>query len=230
MKNIHKKSVLRKLPKEALKTTFDFAGSKILGRYWEIKNFIGTCYGAIKELNFDKFIEALYSQFKSKNVAEKDIKNYIEKLQKGNGIQYISNIIDSLYFSKCSLASQILGLITAKYLSEDDLDYCDLYLVTALKDLYDSDIRMFVKFYMNNANTEDNAIILNEYTEQERVILDKLQNLNIFARDITLGRLGDGEHKPILYEKTEVSIRLFNYYTTFVPTDDSQYAVGIQVK
>ena len=217
MKSVHEKSILKKLPQEGLEAALNCVGSKVFGPLWEIKSFAKSCYGAFKELNFDKFIKTIYSQFKSQNVTEKDMNSYIEKLQKGNGVQYISNILDSLFFSKCILASQILGLITAKYLSEDDLDYCDLYLVTALKDLYDSDIKMFVQFYMNSIHTEDNAIILDKYTEQDRVILDKLQNLNIFARDIVSGRLGDGNHKPILYEKTEVSKRLFNYYKMLVP-------------
>ncbi len=230
MKSIHNKSILKKLPQEGLEAALNCVGSEVFGPLWEIKNFAKSCYGAFKELSFDKFIDAIYSRFESQNITEKDINKCIEKLQNDNGMQYISNILDSLFFSKCILASQILGLITAKYLSENDLDYCDLYLVTALKDLYDSDIRIFVKFYMNNAQTEDNVIILNEYTEQERAILDKLQNLNIFASDIVSGRLGDGKHKPILYEKTEVSIRLLDYYKALVPSCDSQYAVGIQVK
>lgn len=216
MENSYEKSILKESGKEALELVFDIVGSEVLGPWWEVKNFIKTCYGTFKELSFDKFIGSMYEKFKSQNVAEENIRKYIEKLQKGNGIQYISNIIDSLYFSKCILATQILGLITAKYLSEGDLDYCDLYLVTALKELYDADIKIFVKFYMDNTNRNDTTVILKEYTEQERVVLDKLQNLNIFGRDRTTGRLGDVSCKPLFYEKTEVSKRLHDYYKALI--------------
>lgn len=220
MKNDHEKSIIKKTAKKSLKEAFDVIGNTVLGPFWGIKNFIKTCYGTFKELNFDEFIKSIYLQFEFQNATEEAINSYIEKLQKGNGIQYISNIIDSLYFSKCILASQILGHIAAKYLVEGDLDYCDLYLVAALKDLYDSDIRMFVKFYMNNAHKGESTTVLNEYTEQERIVLDKLQNLNILGRDRTPGRFGDSVHKPIFYEKTEVSTRLFTYYKMFASIYD----------
>ena len=116
------------------------------------------------------------------------------------------------------MTSQILGIITAKYLIEGDLDYCDLYLIAAIKDLYDADIRMFVKLYLNTAHKDETAV-LNDYSEQERVVLDKLQNLNIFGRDRTPGRLL-GEKKPLFYEKTEVSTRLFSYYNSLASAYD----------
>ncbi|MBD5436782.1 MAG: hypothetical protein HDR36_09870 [Treponema sp.] len=219
MKNNHEKNVLKKSAKESLKIACDGIGSAVLGPVWEVKNFIKNCYGTYKELSFDEFIKSMYGQFESRQATVEDINRYIEELRKSNANQYISNIIDSLFFSKCILASQILGLITAKYLIDGDLDYCDLFLISALKDLYDEDIRNFMNLYHKLSTAKNGLATLSNYSDKERVLLDKLQNLNILGRDRATNRLC-GSTLPLYFERTDVSIRLAEYYNLLASTYD----------
>ena len=219
MKNSYEKNVLKNSAKESLKITCDGIGSAVLGPIWEVKNFIKNCYGTYKELSFDEFIKSIYAQFESQQATIEDINGYIEKLRKSNANQYISNIIDSLYFSKCILASQILGLITAKYLIKNDLDYCDLYLISALKDLYDDDIRNFMSLYYKLSTSKNGLATLIDYSDKERVLLEKLQNLNILGRDRATGRFGS-DSNPLYFERTEVSQRLAEYYNLLASVYD----------
>lgn len=169
-------------------------------------------YYHFKERNFCKFLEQLYKDLElNKKLSREEVDQLIEEVSKSETKQYMATILDTLCFSKGLYASQILALITSKYMSEDDLDYCDLILISALKDLYDDDLNAFVHVFMHNQQTADSVSILDNYGDNERIILDKLQNLNILGKDRTPGRFSDGKSKPLFYEKTEVSKRLFSY-------------------
>lgn len=226
--------------KKTVQETFSSLGSALLGPLWEVKNALQTCYGGYKELSFNAYLKSLYKQLENNGFTKADVEKYTEEIKKENSNQYISNILDSLFFSKCILSSQILGMITAKYLIKGDLDYCDLYLVAALDSLYDTDLNTFVHVFMHNQQMADTSLIfddstdnesfkssansevftLDNYTDNEKIILDKLQNLNIFGRDRTLGRLSNGISKPLFYEKTEVSKRLLFYYHSLASAYD----------
>lgn len=61
--------------------------------------------------------------------------------------------------------------------------------------------------------------MLGSYSDKERVSLDKLQNLNILGRDRATNRLC-GSTPPLYFERTDVSIRLAEYYNTLASIYD----------
>ncbi|MBD5433516.1 MAG: hypothetical protein HDR35_04380 [Treponema sp.] len=179
-----------------------------LGKYVPLRKI----FYHIKERNFCQFLESLYDSMKrNKNLSREEVDRLVEEVGNSTSKQYMSTILDNLCFSKGLFAVKILALITSKYMLEEDLDCCDLYLISALNDLYDTDLDTFFHTFMNNSTVIDGVSVLYEYTEENRIVLDKLQNLNIFGRDRTPGRLTDGKQKPLLYEITEVSQRLHCY-------------------
>ena len=169
-------------------------------------------YHSIKKNNLCKFLETLYDTLKrDKNLSREEVDHLIEEVGNNESKQYMSTILDTLCFSKGLYAVQILAFITCKYSGEEDLDYCDLYLISALNDLYNTDLNTFFHVFMYNSKKVDDVAVLGEYSEHDRIVLDKLQNLNIFGRDRTPGRLTNGKDKPLYYEITEVSKRLYSY-------------------
>ena len=93
------------------------------------------------------------------------------------------------------------------------MDYEDLVLCCALKDTFDDDLNAFWRFYgvpKLKTNVGDKTTFLNEYTEKDRLIVEKLQNNGILGRDLVEGRLA-GVITPLRYEITSVSVRLKAY-------------------
>ena len=125
-----------------------------------------------------------------------------------------------MFFSKCKMARYILGWIIMKYLIEDELDYEDLVLVNALKDVFDFEIEEFTKFAQEPDNGPDKEIgtglvFINDYNESCRIFITKFINAGIFGNDLAGNRLsGDGKF-PLKYVKTSVTNRLLEYIKIF---------------
>lgn len=188
-------------------------GKLLLPVLWEAKDVFSSLYSAQKEIDFQDFIEGIAIDFSYNSLNEKDVKQLTKRVSNSKNHQYMSNILDSVFFSKSKFSRTILGLITGKFLRDDSLDYEDLVLCCALKDTFDDDLNAFWRFYgvhKLKTNVGDKTTFLNEYTEKDRLIVEKLQNNGILGRDLVEGRLA-GVITPLRYEITSVSVRLKAY-------------------
>ncbi len=194
-------------------------GKLLLPVLWEAKDVFSSLYSAQKEIDFQDFIEGIAIDFSYNNLNEKDVIRLTKRVSNSKNHQYMSNILDSVFFSKSKFSRTILGLITGKFLRDDSLDYEDLVLCCALKDTFDDDLNAFWRFYdipTKKTNVDDKTIFLDEYTEKDRLIVEKLQNNGILGRDLVAGRIG-GNIIPLRYEITSVSIRLKAYMDSIQP-------------
>lgn len=194
-------------------------GKLLLPVLWEAKDVFSSLYSAQKEIDFQDFIEGIAIDFSYNNLNEKDVIRLTKRVSNSKNHQYMSNILDSVFFSKSKFSRTILGLITGKFLRDDSLDYEDLVLCCALKDTFDNDLNAFWRFYdipTKKTNVDDKTIFLDEYTEKDRLIVEKLQNNGILGRDLVEGRIGRNII-PLRYEITSVSIRLKAYMDSIQP-------------
>lgn len=210
----------KEMIKSCFSTGIDVVGAAILGPIWSIKELVKCSYSSAKQIAFNDFLFGIYQKVQKENLSEKDIKKFAKKLDKQEYFNYISNIIDTMFFSKCKMARYILGWIIMKYLIEDELDYEDLVLVNALKDVFDFEIEEFTKFAQEPDNGPDKEIgtglvFINDYNESCRIFITKFINAGIFGNDLAGNRLsGDGKF-PLKYVKTSVTNRLLEYIKIF---------------
>lgn len=210
----------KEMIKSCFSTSIDIIGSAILGPIWSIKELVKCSYSSAKQIAFNNFLFGIYKKAQKEKLSEKDIEKFSKKLDKQEYFNYISNIIDSMFFSKCKIARNILGWITMKYLIEDKLDYEDLVLVNGLKDVFDFELEEFVKFAQEPDNGPKQEIgsglvFVSDYNDNARIFITKLINLGIFGNDLAGNRLiGDGQF-PLKYVKTSVTKRLLEYVMLF---------------
>lgn len=208
---------------ELIKTTFstgiDVIGAAILGPLWSVKDFLKGCYSNAKKLAYCDFLFGIHQKAENEKLKESDIKKFAKKLEKEEYFNHISDIIDSMFFSKCKIARNILGWIAMKYLLEDDLDYEDLILVNGLKDVFDFEINKFNKYAQIPDNSPDHErdlglVFIKEYDYKDRIFISKFINIGFFGNDLAGNRLGGGNH-PLKYVKTNVTYRLMDYIEIF---------------
>lgn len=177
-------------------------------------DFIEACsgsYKAQKNTNFIDFLEGIAIDLYSNNLDEIDIKKLQRKIQNHENNQIIGSILDSVFFSKNRKCRLILGIIAGVCLRIDSLDYEDMTLAIALKDLLDDDLQAFKIMYdmqpaASNREQEETCL-LSSYSTLQRLIVEKLQNLNIVGKDLAWMRFGEG----LRFQKTSVSDRLMEY-------------------
>lgn len=201
--------------KNSLKSVFslvvDEIGKKVFGEFWTLKDLAQNLWGNHKEKVFYEYLNSIGTKIATEDLQEQDIERFLKNLKSEKNQEYLTAIIDSVFFSKSKFSRILLGHITAKMFPNNELDYIDLTLVIALKDLYDTDLQIFENLFSIPSNTSpENVVYLTNYKTEERIVAEKLQNLNIFGRD-RLSRLADNNSPPLIYEKTEVSKRLYEY-------------------
>lgn len=213
-KNEIQKTNDKKYYLDLLKNSTNIIGTALIGPLWEIKSLITSFYGKVKDSLYNSYLTGIGYKFSEDNLSEKDIEKLSKKLEDKKFHLFTTIILDSMLFSKSHKVNLILGIITAKYLQQDILDYEDLTLVSALKDLYDTDLDEFINLYSKESERwhkeGQNIIFLDEYTNEQDIILSKLLNHNLFGKDKAGNRVYDGNY-PLVYVKSSVSDRLYNY-------------------
>ena len=193
--------------------------TKILGKFLKVDTESwAKFWGEKKQISFMQYLEALGIKDNQGFLAEKDIEKLLEKLNDSQNNDTISNILDSVFFSKNKTCRLILAMITTKLAYNDSLDYIDLILIPALRELHDKDLQFFYNFYhLPCVEKEPNFVYIESNVVEEHLALNKLLNLNILGRD-NVDRLGDSSN-ILRYIKNAVSERLYDYISIFLPTE-----------
>lgn len=168
-------------------------------------------YSTTKQLYCDDFLVGIGKQLEESKNVDKAIRKLSKKINDKTFSETITTILDSLLFSKSYKSRVILGIIAAKYLSSDKVDYEDMILISALKDLYDIELHEFVEFtHINDYSVEDKTKFLYDFTNTQRIVMEKLKNLSVLGNDLALNRYG-GEKDSLSFQMTTVSDRLLEY-------------------
>ena len=166
-----------------------------------------------KVADFRDFLCGMTYNVDSGHFQQENIERLQAELIDKDNDQAVSCILDAVFFSKNLACRVILGIIARKYLNTDNIDYEDMTLVIALKDLLDDDLMLFTKLYdvvPHSYSTVHDTCQYDVYSPKERVMLEKLQNLNIFGKDLVPSRVV-GRNIPLYYETTSISQRLMDY-------------------
>lgn len=204
--------------KEASTKVVNLLGETFLPLVWKIKDAFSILYSSAKNNAFQDFLEGIAIEFLMNNLTEDDIKQLSAKISNSGNNQFLTNILDSVFFSKCKLCRCILGIIAGKFLTTNEIDYEDLTITVALKDLFDEDLSEFELLYNRKpakTNVDDSTIFVKSYTDTQRIIIEKLQNSGILGRDLAPNRLMGSGIPPLRYSLTAVSDRLYRYKNIF---------------
>lgn len=183
-----------------------------------VTEVFSTIYSSMKNIAFEDFLEGIGFEFENLKLEENDIDKLTKSLSNETNNQHIASILDSVFFSKNALCRNILGIIACKCLYKNELDYEDLIIINALKDLLDYDLDEFMDLYKIQPvknNVGYSITFLAKYSDRQRIVVEKFQNLNVFGRDLALNRLGGSENPPLRYSITPVSERLNQYLEIF---------------
>ena len=191
--------------------------TKILGKFFKIDTESwAKFWGEKKQISFMQYLEALGIQENQGFLSEKDIEKLLKKLKNPQNNDTITNILDSVFFSKNKTCRLILAIITTKLAYSDSLDYIDLILIPALRELYDKDLMYFCQFYqMPCVEKEPNFVYTESNNVEEYLALNKLLNLNILGRD-NVDRFGGDSSNILRFFKNAVSERLYDYISIFI--------------
>jgi len=184
-----------------------------LGLSKPLKNICLNLHKRNKERGFNLFLLGLSEFHKKNKLPDNEYIKFITLLKDKQFDSHIETIVDSLFFSQSDRCRLILGFITGKYIYNRYIDYQDIVLSASLRNLIDSDLKLFCKLYVlkpTKTNLDDNVVFCDEYTEIESVIFSKLKSLQLFGED-SKTRLSDSSKDPLKYIKTIISERLFNY-------------------
>ncbi len=191
----------------------DLLGETFLPILWKVKDACSIVYSAAKDTAFQDFLEGMAFNFANNNLTENDIEQLTIQVGKGSNNEFLTIILDSVFFSKSKLCRIVLGIIAGKYLNQNDMDYEDLTLSVALKDLFDIDLLEFKTLCERKSskiNLDNQTNSINDNSSTLRIIVEKLQNMGVFGRDLAPNRLGVPGVLP-WYDITTVSIRLLDY-------------------
>lgn len=197
----------------------DLLGEIFLPRLWKIKDAFSIVYSSAKDSAFQDFLEGIAFKFSINNLTESDIEQMTVLISDNSNNQFLTNILDSVFFSKSKICRNILGILAGKFLIENEVDYEDLTLSVALKDLFDNDLMEFNSLYKmtpSKSNIDDQTIFIGNYSSTQRIIVEKLQNSGILGRDLALNRLAGSGVPPLRYNLTSVSHRLFEYLESVI--------------
>lgn len=174
------------------------------------KESLAFVYSTSKQLFFEDFIFGIGIELGQENT-DTAITKLTKKINDKTFSEIISNILDTLVFSKSYKSRVILGIIAAKYISSDEIDYEDMILISALKDIYDLELKAFIEFTcISDFSENDNTKFLYDFTNTQRIIMEKLKNLSVVGNDLAHSRFG-GEKDYLSFQLTTVSNRLSEY-------------------
>lgn len=191
-------------------TAIDQLGQALLPVLWGVKDVFGSLYSSQKQIAFQDFIEGIAYHFEDQSLDEASVEMLTQKVSNSKNQETMTNILDSVFFSHCKLSRTILGIITGKYMLNNTIDYEDMVLINALKDVFDDDLNEFWRYSQYSPHSsQDRTSFMGHYSEKDRLIVEKLQNTGILGRDLAGNRLGGSE--SLRFELTSVSKRLINY-------------------
>lgn len=123
-----------------------------------VGNLANECFPVIyrnlKNSFFLDFLNGLNQKIRNEKIEKKDINKLKKKLNNIDNFQYMSTILDGVFFSKSSKSRMILGIICATYILNSTISYEDIIIVNALKDTLDCELESFVKIYENAKNND----------------------------------------------------------------------------
>lgn len=189
-------------------------GETFLPKLWKIKDAFSIVYSSAKDIAFQDFLEGIAFNFANSDLTEQDIEELSIQIGKDSNNEFLTIILDSVFFSKSKLCRVILGIIAGKYLNRNEMDYEDLTLAVALKDILDTDLSEFKALCERKParnNLDDKTIFIGNYTSTQRIVVEKLQNSAVLGRDLAPNRLAGNGVSPLRYELTSVSKRLYEY-------------------
>lgn len=190
-------------------------GQNFLSPIWSIKDVMGAVYSSQKQIHFQDFVEGIAYYFATDSLSSDDVNALMKKVSDSKNYETMTNILDSVFFSHSEISRTILEIITGKLLHYDTLDYEDMVIISALKDLFDEDLNQFWR-YCNypQKKSNDNTTIMDHYSATDRLIVEKLQNVGVLGRDLAGNRLGGA---MLRFELTIVSKKLRTYLETVRP-------------
>lgn len=190
-------------------------GETFLSPVWSVKEIMGVMYSSQKQLFFQDYINGIAYYYSNDSLDEKDVKTLVKKVSDSNNFETMTSILDSVFFSHSKLSRAILGIITGKFMRFDKLDYEDMVLISAMKDLFDEDLTQFRKYCSYKPKGEIERIVYVEnYSGRDRIIIEKLQNRGVLGRDMA-NRLSG---LALRFELTSVSDRLKGYVDVVRPS------------
>jgi len=172
--------------KNITKVVFDKSLEIVLPCWYSaIRDMASSVWLNNRQKYFDEFLLGLDNAFSraDENTKSKIYKKFQDKL---NDV-FLGEIINSVLFSKSTVCRIILGLIAAKYLQGNHVDYSDATIIFALKDLLDEDLVYFEKFYnisceiTYSGEADKGLFFVNEYSEAENISFQKMQSLQIIG-------------------------------------------------
>lgn len=197
-------------------TAIDQLGQALLPVLWGFKDIFGSLYSSQKQIAFQDFVEGIAYHFENQSLDEASIKALTQKISDSQNYETMTIILDSVFFSHCKLSRTILGIITGKYMLNNAIDYENMVLVNALKDVFDDDLNEFWRYSQYSPHSaQDRTSFMEHYSEKDRLIVEKLQNTGILGRDLAGNRLSGSEY--LRFELTNVSKRLKNYLQVIRP-------------
>ena len=142
-----------------------------------------SIYNLRKKILFKSFIKGYSQKIVSDKINEKDKSKMKDFLSKPENLIYVSEIMENAMNSISIKSSSILGLYAGTVLSENKpLDDIDYVLITAIKDLTDSDFENFnlLYDYLNNDkyNFEKRETSDKNYEYRILGIFNQLEELN----------------------------------------------------
>lgn len=190
-------------------------GENYLSPVWAIKDVMGAVYSSQKQIHFQDFVEGIAYYFATDSLSSDDVNALMKKMSDSKNYEVMTNILDSVFFSHSKISRTILGIITGKFLHHDTLDYEDMVIISALKDLFDEDLNQFWRYCSYKPkSTDDKTSIMDHYSVTDRLIVEKLQNAGVLGRDLAGNRLGGA---ILRFELTIVSDKLRTYLDTLRP-------------
>lgn len=190
-------------------------GENYLSPVWAIKDVMGAVYSSQKQIHFQDFVEGIAYYFATDSLSSDDVNALMKKVSDSKNYEMMTNILDSVFFSHSKISRTILGIITGKFLHHDTLDYEDMVIISALKDLFDEDLNQFWRYCSYKPkSTDDKTSIMDHYSVTDRLIVEKLQNAGVLGRDLAGNRLGGA---ILRFELTIVSDKLRTYLDTLRP-------------
>lgn len=204
--------------KKQVKLVGDGIGEALFGRSWQIKDIFANFYNSCKKAYFLNFLCGIGFDISTNSIDEKKINSLSQKLVNNKNYEYVTEILDSVFFTHSQKCCTILGLITSKLLMSNEFTYVDRIISLALKDMFDNDLELFSYFYSMESVATNNMAdkrlsIVSDYSDEQRIVLEKLTRLNLLGNDLAGGRFtaGNEEKHPLRYEKTLVSDSLDKY-------------------
>lgn len=190
-------------------------GETFLSPVWSVKEVMGKVYSSQKQIHFQEFVEGIAYHFANGSMDKNDVEALVKKVLDSANHETMTSILDSVFFSHCKISRAVLGIITGKLMQYDKLDYEDMVLVNALRDLFDDDLSEFWR-YANRQPTHpiEKIVFLGHCTTTDRLIVEKLQNIGVLGRDLAGNRLGGA---MLRFELTIITERLKSYLDAVRP-------------